>query len=73
MQREWSDRRYHDTMVKYTVVLDYDPEEDVFNVSVIELPGCLTWGKTRAQALRRAEEAIVVYLEMSDDPAKPVA
>jgi predicted RNase H-like HicB family nuclease len=46
----------------YTIVLDYDPEERVYNVSVPALPGCFTWGKTRAQAVKHAKQAIEAFL-----------
>ncbi len=47
----------------YAIVLDYDSEEDVYNVSVPSLPGCLTWGKSKAEALKHAKEVITVYLD----------
>jgi predicted RNase H-like HicB family nuclease len=59
-------------MAKYTVVLDYDPEDRIFNVSVPALPGCFTWGKTRAQAVGRAKEAIGVYLDALNDLGEPI-
>lgn len=51
----------------YTVVLDYDPEERVYNVSVPALPGCFAWGKTRTQALSRAKEVIITYLDALEE------
>lgn len=47
----------------YTVVLEYDPEERVYNASVPALPGCYTWGKTRAKALKHAKEAIITFID----------
>jgi antitoxin HicB len=51
----------------YTVVLDYDPEERVYNVSVPALPGCYTWGKTRAQAVKHAKDAIITFIHALTD------
>jgi predicted RNase H-like HicB family nuclease len=47
----------------YTVVVDYDSEERVFNVSVPALPGCFAWGKTKSQALSRIKEVMRTYLD----------
>lgn len=51
----------------YTLVIDYDPEEKVYNVSVPALPGCFAWGTTRAKAVREAKEVIVTYLDALHD------
>lgn len=56
----------------YTVVIDYDPEERVYNVSVPALPGCFTWGKTKPQAVRRAREAIRTFLDALLDLGEPI-
>mgnify|MGYP001795573994 CR=1 FL=1 len=56
----------------YTVVLDYDPEEHVYNVSVPALPGCYTWGKTRAKALKHAREAIITFIDVLTDLGEAV-
>ena len=47
----------------FRVVLEWDPEGQVWSVSVPALPGCLTQGPTRKEALRRASEAIACHLE----------
>lgn len=56
----------------YTVVLDYDPEERVYNVSVPTLPGCFTWGKTKALAIKHAKEAIRVFVDTLIDLGQEV-
>ena len=48
-------------MVSYKVVLERD--QGLYTVSVPALPGCMTQGRTRAEALERAKEAIHGYLE----------
>ncbi len=50
-------------MRRYTVVLDPWPDGDGFTVSVPALPGCVTQGHTRDEALRRSEEAIRCHIE----------
>ncbi len=52
--------------IKYTVILqaESDPEfAGYFNVIVPALPGCLTYGASREEALVNAREAIEAYLE----------
>lgn len=48
--------------MKYTVVLTWDAESKVYSVSVPSLPGCYTWGKTKAQAYHNALDAIDTYI-----------
>ena len=50
-------------MRRYTVVLIPDAEEGGFTVEVPALPGCITEGDTREDALENAREAIQAYIE----------
>jgi predicted RNase H-like HicB family nuclease len=50
-------------MLKYTVVLTQDPDDDAIMVTVPAMPGVLTWGATREEALASAREAIELHLE----------
>jgi antitoxin HicB len=48
----------------YLLRLDLIPEEDgSWTVDVPDLPGCVTWGKTREEALKHVHEAIALYAE----------
>ena len=49
-------------MLKYTVVL-IPEEEGGYSVEVLALPGCVTQGETREEAIVMAKEAIQLYLE----------
>jgi predicted RNase H-like HicB family nuclease len=56
--------------MKYSVVLRQD-EEGNWLATVPALPGCHTWGGTRAEALANAREAIegcIESLRASGDP-----
>ena len=46
----------------YKVVLTKDIETGWFVVEVPSLPGCVSQGKTRGQALRNIKDAIKAYL-----------
>ena len=47
----------------YTVVLDKDPEEGVYTVTVPALPGCITEGDSVEESLEMVKEAIALYIE----------
>ncbi len=48
--------------MKYRVPIEQD-EDDVFVAEVPALPGCLSQGATRAEALSNIREAIAGYLD----------
>ena len=59
--------------MKYRVLIEQD-EDGVFVAEVPALPGCLSEGRTRDQALRKIREAIAVHLESlkaHDEPVPP--
>jgi len=47
----------------YTVLLDPWEEGSGYTVTVPALPGCITQGKTKAEALARAREAIACHVK----------
>jgi predicted RNase H-like HicB family nuclease len=52
--------------VSYTIILqpETDPEfAGYYNASVPALPGCLSYGRNREEALKNIEEALELYLE----------
>ncbi|TMD14960.1 MAG: type II toxin-antitoxin system HicB family antitoxin [Chloroflexi bacterium] len=50
-------------MRTYSIVVDPDPDEGGFTVTVPALPGCVTQGETIDECIANAQEAISVYLE----------
>ncbi|MFQ5868345.1 MAG: type II toxin-antitoxin system HicB family antitoxin [Candidatus Zixiibacteriota bacterium] len=52
--------------MKFKVVLEM-AEEGGFTVYVPSLPGCISQGETRADALKNIKEAIELYLEPVED------
>ena len=44
--------------MRFTVVLQWDPEAELFGVTVPVLPGCFSVGATVPEAMERAREAI---------------
>ena len=58
--------------MRYTVLLDPDPEEGGYAVSVPALPGCFTQGDTVEEATERAKEAIASYLAAVVADGEPI-
>jgi predicted RNase H-like HicB family nuclease len=59
--------------MKFRVLVEPD-EDGVFVAEVPSLPGCISQGKTREEALRNAQEAVQVYVESlaaHGDPIPP--
>ena len=59
--------------MKYRVILEQD-EDGVFVAEVPALPGCISQGATRAEALQNIQEAMEAYLESlkaRDEPVPP--
>jgi len=57
--------------MRYRVVIEQD-EDGMFVAEVPSLPGCVSQGKTRAEALRNAKEAIEGYLDSLKAHGDPV-
>lgn len=59
--------------MKYRVLIEQD-EDGVFIAQVPSLPGCISQGQTRGEALANIKEAITGYLESlakHDEPIPP--
>jgi predicted RNase H-like HicB family nuclease len=59
--------------MKYRVLIEPD-EDGVFVAEVPSLPGCVSQGQTREQAVENIKEAIALYLESlaaHDEPVPP--
>lgn len=57
--------------MKYRVILEVD-EDGMFVARVPALPGCLSQGATRAEALANIRQAIEGYLESLEAHGEPV-
>jgi predicted RNase H-like HicB family nuclease len=57
---------------KYTIILEPDPEDGGFTVLVPALPGCITEGDTREEAIANAKEAILLHLESMLADGEPI-
>jgi len=57
--------------MKYRVFIEQD-EDGMFVAEVLALPGCISQGNTRKEALRNIQEAIIVYLESLKAHNEPI-
>ncbi len=53
------------------VILSQD-EDGYFVVQVPSLPGCISQGKTREEALENIKEAIELHLEVLEERGEPI-
>lgn len=57
--------------MQYRVLIETD-EDGVFTAEVPSLPGCISQGKTRVEAIANIKEAIAAYLESLQKHGEPV-
>ncbi|RME56255.1 MAG: type II toxin-antitoxin system HicB family antitoxin [Deltaproteobacteria bacterium] len=57
--------------MKYRVIIEQD-EDGMFVAEVPSLPGCISQGETRTEALRNIREAIEVYIESLKAHNEPI-
>jgi predicted RNase H-like HicB family nuclease len=57
--------------MKYRVILEQD-EDGVFVAEVPALPGCISQGATRKEALKNIQEAIEAYMESLRAHGEPI-
>ena len=57
--------------MKYRVVIEVD-EDGMYVASVPSLPGCISQGKTREEALKNIQDAIKGYLESLKKHGEPI-
>jgi predicted RNase H-like HicB family nuclease len=67
----WVGRFWKENGMKYRVIIAQD-EDGVFVAEVPALPGCISQGKTRNEAINNIREAIEGYLESLKAHGEPV-
>lgn len=59
-------------ILEYTVVLHLDPEVGGYWVEVPALPGCVSQGDTREEALANVKEAIELHIEAMQEDGEEI-
>jgi DNA-binding transcriptional regulator YiaG len=57
---------------RYSMEIDWSPEDEVFVVSFPDAPGVMTHGSTREEAAAQGEDAIITWLTAHKDAGLPV-
>lgn len=53
--------------IRYSMVIEWDPRDDIFVVTVPELPGCRTHGATYEDAVQQGQDAIESWLGFTEE------
>ena len=56
----------------YSMIIQWDPREDIYVVTVPELPGCRAHGKERIEGVKNALGAIDLWIESAEKDGIPV-
>lgn len=56
----------------YSVVIQWSNEDNLYIVSVPELPGCRTHGATYEEAIQQIQEVIELWIDASKEWGKPI-
>ena len=59
-------------MTKYSMILQWSDEDEVFVVSLPEFPHCKTHGETYAEAVQNGQDMIESLLEFYKQEQKPL-
>jgi len=58
-------------VIEYPIVLEQEVDGR-FSVYAPDLPGCSSWGATRAEAIEHVREAIEVWIESAKTGGEPI-
>ena len=52
---------------RYTLIIEWSDEDEVYIATAPELPGCRTHGATRVEALQKGEQIVAEWLAIADE------
>jgi predicted RNase H-like HicB family nuclease len=56
----------------YSMILEWDREDQIIVVTAPELPGCRTHGSTYEDAVRQGRDAIVSWIDAAHARGRPI-
>jgi predicted RNase H-like HicB family nuclease len=62
----------HEEHQHYSMVLEWDPEDSIYVVTVPELPGCMTHGATYEEAVRQGQDAVDSWIAANRALGRPI-
>jgi predicted RNase H-like HicB family nuclease len=51
----------------YSMIIQWDKDDRIYVVTVPELPGCMTHGKTYEEAIRQGQDAIASWIMVAKE------
>ena len=60
------------TYPNYSMQIQWDDEDQIFVVTVPELPGCMTHGQTYEEAVRQGRDAIETWIDGARECGEPL-
>lgn len=58
--------------LRYAMVIQWSDEDQVYVVTVPELPGCRTHGASYADAARNGEDVMALWLQSRQETGRPI-
>lgn len=58
--------------IHYSMNIQWDNDDEIFVVTVPELPGCVTHGKTYEEAVQQGKDAIESWLMVAKEFGDPI-
>ena len=58
--------------IHYSMIIQWDDEDKIFVVTVPELPGCMTHGRTYEEAVKQGQDAIESWIMVAEEMGRPV-
>ena len=57
---------------KQNMLIQWDADDQIYVVTVPELPGCMTHGMTYEEAVRQGQDAIATWIDGSQERGLPI-
>jgi predicted RNase H-like HicB family nuclease len=62
----------HDEYPRYSMIFEWDPDDQIYVVTVPELPGCQTHGATLVEAVKRGRDALESWVDVARERGRPL-
>jgi predicted RNase H-like HicB family nuclease len=56
----------------YSMLIQWDPRDDIYVVTVPELPGCTTHGRTYEEAVQQGQDAVESWIMVAEELGWPI-
>ncbi len=57
---------------RYSMIVEWSDEDQAFIVTVPELPGCRTHGRTYEEAVRQGQDALESWVDAAREDGEPI-